>query len=152
VRQSTAPGLWKSRGASGPALKRSKTVSEHIEDHKQLYEAARSLRKSGMSINQENKELRHEVDRLQSDNREMLKFKEHMTEMRVAHGFDSWAAALVEVDKLRIEKDRINFIESKWFYAAGVNRQEFCFNETWGTPGQDLREAIDLAIAKEQQP
>lgn len=119
-------------------------MSEHIEDHKQLYEAARSLRATGMplswkadeissvldelirlrhivasglavSINQENKELRHEVDRLQSDNREMTKFKEHMVELREAHGFDSWAAALVEVDKLRAEVERVKSLNHQQF-------------------------------------
>lgn len=59
---------------------------------------------------------------------------------------------IAEVEALRKDQERINFIEKEWFYAAGVNRQEFCFNETWDTPGQDLREAIDLASAKEQQP
>ncbi|MFJ2680957.1 hypothetical protein [Pseudomonas sivasensis] len=48
-----------------------------------------------------------ENDRIKSDNREMLKFKEHMVELRETHGFDSWAAALVEVDRLRVENDAL---------------------------------------------
>lgn len=46
-----------------------------------------------------------ENDRLKSDNREMTEFKRHMVELRETHGFESWAAALVEVDKLRAENE-----------------------------------------------
>lgn len=56
-----------------------------------------------------------EVDRLSSENRELLKFKEHMVELREAHGFDSWAAALVEVDKLRAEVERIKSLNHQQF-------------------------------------
>lgn len=46
-------------------------------------------------------ELTTENERLSSDNREMLEFKEHMIQLRETHGFDSWSAVLVEMDRLK---------------------------------------------------
>lgn len=112
-------------------------MSEHIEDHAKLYDAARSLRKTGMHISWPANEISAVLDEL----------------IRLRHIVASGLAVSInqENKELRKEQERINFIEKEWFYATGVNRQEFCFNETWETPGQDLREAIDLAIAKGQQ-
>ncbi|OKO50341.1 hypothetical protein [Pseudomonas sp. BTN1] len=56
---------------------------------------------------EERDQLKAENDLLKSDNREMLKFKEHMVELRETHGFDSWAAALVEVDRLKAENEAL---------------------------------------------
>lgn len=36
-----------------------------------------------------------------AENKAMAELKAHLTELREAHGFESWAAALVEVDRLR---------------------------------------------------
>jgi len=52
-------------------------------------------------------ELIAENDRFKSDLREMTKFKEHMVELRETHGFDSWSAALVEVDRLKAENEAL---------------------------------------------
>lgn len=38
-----------------------------------------------------------------AENKAMAEFREHMVQLRETHGFDSWAAALVEVDRLRAE-------------------------------------------------
>lgn len=113
-------------------------MSEHIEDHKKLYEAARSLRKTGMPLSWPADEVSTVLDEL----------------IRLRHIVATGLAVSINQENKELRKDmeRINFIEKEWFYAAGKNRYEFAFNDTWDTPGQDLREAIDLAIAKEQQP
>lgn len=38
-----------------------------------------------------------------AENKAMAEFKTHLTELRETRGFESWAAALVEVDRLRAE-------------------------------------------------
>lgn len=48
-------------------------------------------------------ELNIELGRVKAENEAMAEFKAHMVSMRETHGFDSWAAALVEIDNLRTE-------------------------------------------------
>lgn len=40
-----------------------------------------------------------------TENESMAEFKEHMVQLREAHGFDSWSSALVEIDKLKAENE-----------------------------------------------
>lgn len=40
-----------------------------------------------------------------AENKSMAEFKEHMVQLRETHGFESWAAALVEIDRLKAEND-----------------------------------------------
>lgn len=70
-------------------------------------------------------ELIAENDRFKSDLREMTKFKEHMVELRETHGFDSWAAALVEVDRLRVENDALR-IDADRLRSATAFVQKLC--------------------------
>lgn len=78
------------------------------EELKEKYEASRD-RKNSITL------LKMQNDLLKSDLLEMTKFKEHMVELREAHGFDSWAAALVEVDKLRAEVERVKSLNHQQF-------------------------------------
>lgn len=45
--------------------------------------------------------------KVRTENREMLEFKDHMIQLRETHGFDSWSAVLVEVDRLRAENEAL---------------------------------------------
>lgn len=52
--------------------------------------------------------LAAERDKLKTDNEAMAEFKANMVGLRETHGFDSWAAVLVELDRLKAEIDGLH--------------------------------------------
>lgn len=114
-------------------------MSEHIEDHAKLYEAARSLRKTGMPLTWRADEISSVLD-------ELIRLR-HVVASGLAVSINQENKELkFDNEALRKDAARIDFIEKYWFYTTRGNNQEFCFVETWSAPGETLRDAIDAAM------
>jgi len=109
------------------------------------------------AVIQRQDELRAERDQFKAEAQALQEQKQFLRNLREADGFDSWSAALVEVDKLRVEVEalRKDAERYRWLRSrdldtisqggvfAGLTPQNMVLNE------ETLDEAIDAAMSKE---
>lgn len=55
-----------------------------------------------------------------------------------------------EVEALRKDAGRINFMEEYWFFSPQWGSWSFAYREDWEKPGSTLRAAIDAAMAAKE--
>lgn len=83
-----------------------------------------------------------ERDQLKAENEVMAEFKAHMVSLRETHGFDSWAAALVEIDKLRKDADRYRWLRDR----SESIHQFYLSTPIWFTGVKFSKENVDDTI------
>lgn len=80
-----------------------------------------------------------------AENKRLAELKAHLTELRETHGFESWAAALVEVDRLRAENEALRNAG-----AEALKFVAFAFSE--GVEGaEQAGRSIELAVGIRQE-
>lgn len=90
------------------------------------------------------------------ENKAMAEFKEHMIQLRETHGFESWSAALVEVDRLKAENEalRKDAERYRWLRDSSESIHQFYLSTPiWFTgvkfSKENVDSTIDAAMSKE---
>lgn len=102
-----------------------------------------------------------ERDQLKAENETLREHKQLLVDLRETHGFDSWAAALVEIDRLKAENEvlrkdaeRYRWLRRTEYWDNHYDDQKGewiveSYEEVRNRTGKQLDGSIDSAIAKE---
>ena len=84
-----------------------------------------------------------------AENEAMAELKDHMVSLRETNGFDSWAAVLVEIDRLKAENDalRKNSDRYQWLRDKSESVHQFYLSTPiWFTGVKFRKENVDSTI------
>nr|WP_314877297.1 hypothetical protein [uncultured Pseudomonas sp.] len=80
--------------------------------------------------------------------------KQHLVDLRETHGFETWAAALVEIDRLKAENEALRRDAERYRWIENQPASWLALGESFDLPSEhegasSLGSSIDAAMAKE---